>query len=321
MRLTRIDNVDIHLFEFDFDLTLMYFFLDADGKVYGRYGGRDGKDADNRQSLAGLRSTMLSVLEMHGREAKAFAPRSVAEARTIREVPGGAGGGRCLHCHQVKEILNRKLVSDGDWSRDDVWRFPLPENVGVRLSVDKSHTVEKVLPDSPAEKVGLKAGDRLVRLGTVPVHSFADAQFALDKAPAKGTIEVAWSRDGTISTGTLTLGEHWKKVDVSWRASMRRLIPTMPLYGDDLKADERKALGLSAEQLAFRQSKTVSATARAAGFQAGDVVLGLAGQKQELDMIGFLRLVEREYLVGDTLQVAVLRDGKPLTIPLVLKGG
>lgn len=321
MRLTRIDNTDLNLFEFDYDLTLMYFFLDADGKVYGRYGGRDGKDADNRQSLAGLRATMLSVLEMHGREAKAFAPRSVAEARTIREIPGGAGGGRCLHCHQVKEILNRKIVSDGEWSRDSVWRFPLPENVGVRLSVDRSHTVEKVLPDSPADSAGLKVGDRIVRVGAVPVHSFADVQFALDKAPAKGKIDVAWSRDGTISTGTLTLGENWKKVDVSWRASMRRLIPTMPLYGDDLKADERKVLGLTEGQLAFRQSKTVSATAREAGFQAGDLVLGLEGQKQELDMIGFLRFVEREYLVGDTLKIAVLRDGKAMTITLVLKGG
>lgn len=299
----------------------MVFFLDPEGRVYARYGGRDASDADNRQSLAGLKATMLSVLEMAGRETKEYAPRSAPEVRSIREIPGGARGGRCLHCHQVKEILNRKLVTDGEWSREDVWRFPLPENVGIRLSVDQSYVVEKVTADSPAAKVGLQPGDRLVRLGNVPVHSFGDVQFALDKAPMKGTLEVAWSREGKVSSGTLTLGENWKKVDISWRASMRRLIPTMPLYGDDLTPAERKALGLTEKQLAFRQSKTVSRTAREAGFQAGDIVLGLEGIQQDMDMIGFLRSVERECLVGDTLAIRVLRAGKLMTIKLVLRGG
>ena len=42
VRLTRIDNQDLNLFEFDYDLTFMVFFLNAEGKVYARYGGRDG---------------------------------------------------------------------------------------------------------------------------------------------------------------------------------------------------------------------------------------------------------------------------------------
>ena len=75
VRLTRIDNLDLNLFEFDYDLTFTVFFLNADGKVYARYGGRDGKDPDGRQSLAGLRYTMESVLEAHGKPEKEYAPR------------------------------------------------------------------------------------------------------------------------------------------------------------------------------------------------------------------------------------------------------
>ena len=49
--------------------------MDADENVYARYGGRDGLDPDNRQSLAGLSATMKSVLAMHAREKKEFAPK------------------------------------------------------------------------------------------------------------------------------------------------------------------------------------------------------------------------------------------------------
>ena len=59
----------------------MVFFLNADGKMYARYGGRDGKGPDERQSLEGLRYTMQSVLDMHRAPEKAFAPRDDASTR------------------------------------------------------------------------------------------------------------------------------------------------------------------------------------------------------------------------------------------------
>ena len=85
VRLTRIDGEDLNLFEFDYDLTFMVFFLNAEEQVYARYGGRDAKDADNRLSLAGLRYTMQSVLQMHQREQKEFAPRSHEAPKYARD--------------------------------------------------------------------------------------------------------------------------------------------------------------------------------------------------------------------------------------------
>jgi hypothetical protein len=60
VRLTRIDDQDLNLFEFDYDLTFMVFILDAEGRVYARYGGRSPEGPDQRQSLEGLRYTMGS---------------------------------------------------------------------------------------------------------------------------------------------------------------------------------------------------------------------------------------------------------------------
>ena len=71
VRLTRIDDLDLNVFEFDYDCTFMVFFLNAQEKVYARYGGRDADGPDSRQSLAGLHYTMESVLKMHARKAPA----------------------------------------------------------------------------------------------------------------------------------------------------------------------------------------------------------------------------------------------------------
>ena len=53
VRLTDIQESDLNLFQFDLDLTLMVFFLNADEQIYGRYGGRDSKSPHRRQSLEG----------------------------------------------------------------------------------------------------------------------------------------------------------------------------------------------------------------------------------------------------------------------------
>lgn len=297
----------------------MVFFLNADEQVYARYGGRDAKSPDSRQSLAGLRYTMQSVLAMHASTEKSFAPKSQDAPFFLRDAAFSRRGGRCLHCHQVKEALNADLERKGTWSRDLVWRYPLPENVGLTLELDRGNVVKEVAGGSPAAAAGLQAGDVVRRLNGVPVHSFADAQFALDKAPRAGTIPIRWRRGDDVREGKLALAEGWRKTDLSWRPSMHRLIPSARLFGDDLTAEEKKALGLSAGQLAFRQKEPVSSQAQAAGIRPGDVILGIEGQAMEMDILDFLRHVRRNYLVGDRVTVNLIRDGKRLDLPMTLR--
>jgi hypothetical protein len=317
--LPRIDNLDLNLFEFDYDLTFMVFFLSADGKVYGRYGGRDAEGPDERQSLAGLKHTMESVLAMHARPDKELAPRTQAAPRFIRDVVGQRRSGRCFHCHQVKEALNDDLKRKGLWGRDKVYRYPLPENVGLKLEVDRGKVVQSVTSKSPAASAGLIRGDVLRRLNKVPIHSFADAQFALDIAPPKGDIEVVWQRGDKELTGKLALVEGWRKSDIIWRPSMQRLVPAVRLYGLDLPTAEKKALGLSPERLAFRQTNTLHFQAKAAGVCFGDVIIGIDGKVLSMEMTDFLRYVGRNYLVGDTITLNVVRDGKHLDLTMTLQ--
>ena len=92
--MTRIDNSDLSLFEFDYDLTFMVFFLDGRERIYARYGGRDSQGPDSRQSLAGLRYTMESVLQEHRKADPRFAPGNTGPPFFIRSI-----------AQQLREVL------------------------------------------------------------------------------------------------------------------------------------------------------------------------------------------------------------------------
>jgi S1-C subfamily serine protease len=298
----------------------MVFFLNADGKMYARYGGRDGSGPDERQSLEGLRYTMQSVLDMHRAPEKAFAPRDDPSTKTVRQIPGARGSRRCFHCHNVRETLNADLKRRGKWERELAWRYPLPDNLGLILEVHRGNVVEQVTPNSPAARAGLQKGDVLQKLNGVPVHSLADAQFALDRAPKAGQIPLAWKRAGEARSGTVALPDGWRKGDITWRPSLQHLIPTLPVYGNDLSAGDKKALGLPEDQMAFRQKSQIHSRAKAAGIQAGDVIVGIDGRTfRGMTVDAFHRFVSRDYLVGDRVQLDIFREGKRMSLPLTLR--
>jgi serine protease Do len=318
VRLTRIDNLDLNLFDFDYDLTFMVFFLNADEKVYARYGGRDAESPDGRQSLEGLRYTMQSVLQMHKTAEKAFAPKSQDSPKYLRALTIGMRRG-CLHCHQVKVILDLQLQKKGQWSRERIWRYPLPDNLGFVLEVDRGNVIKEVRDQTPAAATGLRRGDVVQRLGDVPIHSFGDAQYALDRAAASGSLLVEWRRGNQTMKGDLGLSQGWRRTDITWRPSLQRLLPAARLYGVDLTTDEKKTLGLAPTQLAFRQKDSVPTQARQAGIRPGDIILGVDDKPfDNMDVIDFLRYVRRNYLIGDRVTVNILRDGKRLNLPMEL---
>jgi serine protease Do len=299
---------------------MMIFFLNAQGQIYARYGGRDAASADSRQSPAGLHYTMQSVLAMHDREKKVFAPASSDKPKSLRDLAAGFGHS-CVHCHQVKEILNDRLQQAGQWRRDLVWRYPLPENLGLDLEIDRGNVIKEIKAHSPAAAAGLKAGDAVQALNAMPIHSFADAQCALDRAPAAGAIPISFRRGDQLLDAKLSLPEGWRKTDISWRTSMRRLVASPHLWGDDLTSEEKKALGLSANRLAFRQQNSLPPPVEQAGIRPGDIILGVDDLTLHMDVVGFAHYIQAHYLVGDTATVNLLRNGKRLKLPLTFAPG
>src|SRR5262245_25720837 len=196
-----MNGVDLNQFPFEYDLTWMAFFQDADGRTYARYGGRDADSAEGRLSVRGLRHTMDQVLAAHKAAPKAPPPKR-PPARRPEDIPtmpallkGHKDG--CVHCHMVYDATYEHLRRRGAFSKDLLWSYPLPENIGLRLQRDRPDAVAAVTPGSPAGKAGLRAGDVLRRANGTPVSTSADLQAVLDGVPAPGKLTVEVERKGS----------------------------------------------------------------------------------------------------------------------------
>ncbi len=321
VRLPRITGIDLRLFDFDFDLNFMVFFLSADERVLGRYGGRDSKSAESRLSMVGLRHAMNAALESHAHRPREPLPPRPGKPILAEEFPAAKRlrKGECIHCHKVNEFRRELLKEEGTWTRELVWRYPLPENVGLTLAIDQGDLIKMVAMNTPAERAGLRSGDRLKTLNGMTVFSFADAQYALDRAPAQGKIEVSWLHDKKPRTATLKLDPGWKRTNITWRPSLHDLLIAPAFFGDDLSAAEKKTLGVSEKQLAFRQYKPLPKSLAAIGLREEDVILGVDGLVLEMTMREFLGFLRRNYLTGDRVVLNVLRDGKRIGLPLPLR--
>jgi predicted metalloprotease with PDZ domain len=311
-------GVNLNVFEFDFDLTWAAFFLDADQRIYGRYGGRDASSADKYLTLAGLKHAMRSALEAHARAMKNKTPPPPPPAHlAVEEYPAAKRlkAGACIHCHQVWDFRREKLRAEKLWTRDQIWVYPLPESIGLSVDPDAGNRVTAVRTGSPAAAAGLKAGDVLLRVASAPTASFADVQHALHKALADKAIEVIRLRDGGTATVRVTPAAGWRESDISWRASMWGLEPAAAVYGRDLTAEEKAKLGLSEKALAFRQGGFVPAAARQAGIRQNDIILGIDGRKLEMTMLQFNAWVRLNHKVGDKVSYNIIRDGKRMDLP------
>jgi predicted metalloprotease with PDZ domain len=313
-------GVNLNVFDFDYDLVWAALFMNADETIYGRYGSRDAASADQHLSLAGLRYALREALAAHGRARTEKPPAAPPMVRTVDRYPAAKRlkENACIHCHQAYDFHREELRATSQWQRDEVWVYPLPENVGLSLEVDQGNRVQAVAPHSPAARNGVKKGDTLMSVNGIRVASLADVQYALHRAPARGPIAVTWQHDGKTRAAEWLLAEGWRQTDISWRASTRRVGPPPCVHGEDLTAAEKKALGLSAKRLAFRQGNFVTTAARQAGIRQNDIILGVDQKELEMTAQQFGVYIRLNYRVGDRLTFNMLRDGQRLDLPLKL---
>jgi hypothetical protein len=321
VRLVNMRGVNLNVFDFDYDLTWAAFLMNAEEKVYGRFGGRDTGSPDHYLTLAGLKYALRNALAAHRQEPNGK-PAAEPTARTVERY---AAAGRlkpnaCIHCHQVYDFRREEMKAAKTWHREDVWVYPQPANVGLVVDANQGNRVVSVTPESAASRAGLRPGDILQQLQGKPVTSFADLQYALHRAPVQGTVALSWQRGEKSFKGSLDLAEGWRQTDISWRTSMWGLEPVPGVYGQDLTAEEKKALGLTAKRLAFRQGQFVPPPARAAGVQAQDVIVGIDQKPLDMTMLQFNAYVRLNYQVGDRVTLNVLRNGKRVDLPMTLSG-
>ena len=339
LRQVEMKGVDLSLFQFDYDLNWAGMFINADGVVYARYGTQstDGPDAYN--SIAGLKNTMERVLKLHtaypANKVQLAGKRGTPKPyKTAMEMPGlenkqayrqTTHRNNCIHCHNIHDAENHKLHLEGKLTKDKLWRYPLPENIGLNIDAADGQRISKVLPNSPATRAGLKTGQRITHANGQPITSIADLQWVLHNL-SNGVETIRLTVAGSSRAHAVRTTPDWKKTDISWRGSLWALHPRIRVYFPPASANEIRRLNLPAGQHALKVKwiNTGSKEGRAAysaGLRLNDYVVGIAGKPfdNSINHRTFNLHVKMNYKSGQKLPLDLIRSGRKMRLDLPLQ--
>ena len=327
VRQVEMKGVDLSLFQFDHDLNWAGMFINADGVVYARYGTQSAEGSDAYNSIEGLLNTMNRVLELH-----AEYPKNAAELKEKRgepkpvssalELPGLSNPAKyaqettrsnCIHCHNIHDAEHKHALDTGKFSIDMMYKFPLPDSLGLKIDRKSGVLIEKVLPDSAASVAGLLVNEEVVRMNGQRITSIADMQWVLHNLPlGDAQVEIETSRSGKH---TVTMRSGWKKYDFSWRGSMWNAPPRFQVWTPVLPNEAREKLNLPATDtpLEVRWINKQGKGGQQAfddGLREKDIIVAIAGQPARLDTKEFNMHIKLNYKVGEQLPLTILRNGE-----------
>ena len=344
VRIVKADDLDLNLFQFDYDLTFSMFFMNADKTIYGRYGTRSSvEDAERHMSKEGLAQALQSALMLHenypnNRSVLTGKQPIASKYKEPNDYPSLRGRYKstldyagevtksCLHCHQIQDAARqivreqRKPISDAQ-----MYPYPLPQTIGFSLDPQTRSKIKSVVAGTVADLGGLKPGDEVITLGGQAILSIADAQWVLHHATASQDLPVVVHRNGERVSLNVKLVEGWRRQnDISWRVSswgMRR-IGTGGLLFEPLTTEQRRNVGVDPDGLALRVKHVgqygAHAAAKRAGFKAGDIVTSYDGQMSDWTPSQLLGYIGQETITGQKVVVRINRNGQilKLTLPI-----
>jgi predicted metalloprotease with PDZ domain len=332
VRVQSMNGQNIQLFQFESDLTWMAFFLDAQDRIYARYGGRDDSDAESYLTQKSLVKVMRDVLALHktgaiqsSRHEPAATPfRSPEEIPRLRQrLAARKAGQHCIHCHDVKMAELEHHQQLGTFAKEMIFTYPPPSTVGLEVDPDEQNRVRVVKPESPAARAGLRPGDVLQKLDGQRLLSVADLARVLELAPAEARLLLELQRDGRTVRTALALQGDWRRTaDPSWRASVYVAGPNAGFWAVPLSDDEKRKAGISAENLALRVSFLFpgQATPVKAGLRLDDVVIELDGLRRPLTARQLHAHCQMNHTYGDKVPLVILRGGQEMKLTLELPG-
>src|SRR4051812_3672789 len=224
VRVTRMDDVDVGLFDRDWNNAIYFFVLNSDEQIYMRYGGRESKDPDTYNSLDSLRIALEQGLELHKKSLAGELPKQERPKPLFpREMPllveRTFARRACVECHLIGDFQNQQRERDGVLDKlVHLYRSPDIKTIGIELDVPKGLVVKEATGAVAAAE--MKAGDRITTWAGVPVYTFGDVQYRYDKLDRRAkTLAVAVERDGKPVDLTVALPPRWWWTDLRFRQS------------------------------------------------------------------------------------------------------
>jgi predicted metalloprotease with PDZ domain len=325
-----MNGQNLGLFQFDYDLTWMAFFMDDQDRFYARYGGREDTDPEAYLTKASLGRVMREVLRLHetrtvqtGRYEPAGQPARTPEdiaplyARIVQRKPGN----RCIHCHDVKQGQLEERQRAGTFSKELVYSYPMPSTLGLVLDAEDQNKVRSVRPGSPAGKAGLQFGDVLRGVDGQRILTAADLARVLELTPREAKLPLETLRDGRVRRVELELSGNWRKTaDPAWRSSTYVAGPNAGLWGVPFEAEEKRLLGIPVDQMALKVTHlfTGHPTPVKAGLRLNDVIIEVDGSRRPMTARQVNTHCQMNHDYGDRVPIVVRRGKEELKLVLEL---
>ena len=345
-RQVSTNGLDLNLFQYDTDQSFAVFMLNADKTIYGRFGTRSHRtEWIGDVSLKGMAAALEGALALHadypnnkeslagkhGEPVRFASPEkypSLKEKFTDSLNYSGNVVQSCIHCHMIGDAERDLYRAAGEAIPEKVlYPYPHPTVVGLTLDPHTAATIKEVNEGSEADEAGFKAGDAIKTLNGQPILSMADVQWVLQQtSPAGGTVQATVDRDGASKDLDLTVENGWRlKGDITWRVSawgLRRMTTGGMLLGA-LTDEERREKKISGDGMALLVKHVgqygAHAAAKKAGFQQGDIIVAIDGQKDMTSEADLFRYGVTEKRAGDQLAVTVIRNGKEQKLKLPMQ--
>jgi serine protease Do len=211
----------------------------------------------------------------------------------------------------------------------------------LKLPAERGVLLERIVPDSPAAKAGLKDNDVITEINGQRVEGAAQFRRMIHEIPAGRSVQFTVWRDGRAQSVSVTLGKSEDHANMWFKTAPRAFsfqlpkiempevapMPDMDMEGFAVLAGSRPRLGIDAEDLSgqfgayfgapdgegilVREVNTGS-PAEKAGVKSGDVITSLNGER--VRSLGDLR----EKLAGKrdekTVKLGVLRNKSEVSI-------
>ncbi len=343
VRVVGTNGLDLSLFQFDTDQSFAAFIFNADGTLYGRFGTRsDRTEWKSDVSVEGLGKALEAALELHrnypsnqdsllGKQAEKplfESPEkipSLAKRYTSKLDYEGDTVKSCIHCHMIGEAIKSNFRNEqGKIPESWLYPFPHPKNIGLILDPMQCATIKEVTKGSVADRVGFRAGDRIVSMQGQTLISIADVQWVLHRTPAEGGTIVAKIQRGENQIDlSFALPQGWRAMeDISWRASSWSF-RQMGLGGMMLKSasnEQRQALGIKDGNTALVVEHVGAYAphdrAKKAGVQKGDVLIEYDGRSDFVRESDLLAYSVNQVEVGRAVKLRMRRGAEEQTFEI-----
>lgn len=320
-RITRMDGINIGLFDYDRYNTLYFFALNADEQIYLRYGGRDERSATSYLDLESLELALERGLELHRLyTAGKLATKPEPEARYPREIPAlyerTIERGRCVECHLIGDLENVQRERDGTLDKIvHLYRAPEIKKIGIELDVPRGLRVAKAT--GSVADAGMQAGDEIRGVNGVAVWTFGDLQWEYGKLTHTAKkLELTVGREGRRMDLLVELPPFWWHTDLTYRNLS--VDPRVYFTCEPLTVREKMELGLEPNGFAGRVDSIdpITELLGSHDLRDGDIVYGVDGEvRDEIANVPDLYIKLRKQ-AGAELMLQVLRGGKRIELPL-----